>query len=66
MADKTNLAGQKLMAARDEFMEDGLRQRKNRLKKTLTKKRNLVHIGMYFIAPILLVFFLMMSRSRNS
>jgi hypothetical protein len=65
MADKTNLDGQKLMAALDEFAEVGLRRRKNRLEETPTKKRKLVHVGMYFIAPMLLLLFLMMCRSRR-
>jgi len=65
MADKTNLDGQKLKAALDEFAEVGLRRRKNRLEETPTKKRKLVHVGMYFIAPMLLLLFLMMCRSRR-
>jgi len=65
MADKTNLDGQKLKAALDEFAEVGLRQRMNRLEETPTKKRKLVHIGMYFIALMLLLLFLMMCRSRR-
>jgi len=65
MADKTNLDGQKLKAALDEFAEVGLHQRMNRLEETPTKKRKLVHIGMYFIAPMLLLLFLMMCRSRR-
>jgi hypothetical protein len=64
MADKTNLDGQKLKAALDEFAEVGLRRRKNRLEETPTKKRKLVHVGMYFIAPMLLLLFLM-CRSRR-
>jgi len=60
MADKTNLDGQKLKAALDEFAEVGLCWRKNTLEKTLTKKSKLVHVGMYFIALMLLLLFLMM------
>jgi len=65
MADKTNLNGQKLNAALYEFAEVGLRQRKNRLEETLTKKRKLEHVGMYFIAPMLPFLFLIMCRSRR-
>jgi len=65
MADKTNLDGQKLKAGLDEFTEVGLRRRKNRLEETPTKKRKLVHVGMYFIAPMLLLLFRMMCRSRR-
>jgi len=65
MADKTNLDGQKLKAALDEFVEVDLRRRKNRLEETLTKNRKLVHVGIYFIAPMLLLLFLMICRSRR-
>jgi len=65
MADKTDLDGQKLKAAMDEFAEVGLRQRKNRVEDTLTTKTKLVHVGMYFIAPMLIVLFLIMCRSRR-
>jgi hypothetical protein len=65
MADKTNLDGQKLKAALDEFGEVGLRRQKNRLEETPTKKRKLVLVVMYFIAPMLLVLFLKMCRSRR-
>jgi hypothetical protein len=65
MAEKTNLDGQKLKAALDEFTEDGLRPRKNRFEATPTKKRKLMHVGMYFIAPMLLLLFLLMCRSRR-
>ena len=65
MADKTNHDGQKLKAALAEFMEVGLRPRKNRLEETLTKKRKLVQVGMYFIALMLLLLFPMMCRSRR-
>jgi len=60
IADRTNLNGQKVNAALDEFAEVGLRRRKNRLEETPTKKRKLMHVGMYFIAPMLLLLFLMM------
>ena len=36
MADKTNLDGQKLKAALEDFSVVGLRRRMNRLKETLT------------------------------
>jgi len=65
MADKTNFDGQKLKAALDEFAEVGHCRRKNRLEETLIKKRKLVHDGIYFIAPMLLLLFLMMCRSRR-
>ena len=65
MADKTNFDGQKLKAALDEFVEVDLRRRKNRLEETLTKNRKLVHVGIYFIAPMLLLLFLMICRSRR-
>jgi hypothetical protein len=67
IADKTNLNVPKLKAALDEFAEDGLHQRPNRLEETPTKKRKLVYVGMYFIAPMLRLLFLMMfkcSRQR--
>jgi hypothetical protein len=65
MADKTNLDGQKLKAALDEFADVGLRRRKNRLEETPIKKRKLVHVGMYSMAPMLLLLLLMMCRSRR-
>ena len=65
VADKTNLAGQRLKAALDEFAEVGLRRRKSTLEDTLTNKMKLVHIGMNFIAPMLLLLFLMMCRYRR-
>jgi hypothetical protein len=65
MADKTNLDGQKRKAALDKFGEVGLRQMKNRLEETPTKKRKLVHGGLYCIAPMLLFLFLMLCRSRR-
>jgi hypothetical protein len=65
MADKTNLDVQKLKAALDEFVQVGLRQRKNRLKETPNKKIKLVHVGMYFIALLLFLLFLMMCSSRR-
>jgi len=52
MADKTNLDGQKLKAALDEFAGVALLRRKNRLEETPTRKRKLVYVGMYFIAPM--------------
>jgi hypothetical protein len=65
MADKTMLDGQKLKAALDEFAEFGLRRRKNRLEETPTKKRKLMHVGMYFIALMLVLLFLVMWKSRR-
>jgi len=65
MADKTDLDGQKLKAALDEFAEVGPHRRQKRLEETKTKKRKLVHVGVYFITPMLLLLFLMMCRSRR-
>ena len=65
MADKTSLNGQNLMAAMDQFVEVGLRRRKNRIKETMTEKRKLVYVGMYFITPVLLLFILMICRYRR-
>jgi len=65
MADKTYLDGQNLMAALDKFAEAGLRRRKNRLADTPANKRNLIHIVMHFIAPMLLLFVRMMPRYRG-
>jgi len=65
MAENTNLNGQKLKAAPGEFAEVGLRRRRDRAEETPTRKRKLVHVGMYFITPKLLLLFLMMCRSRR-
>jgi len=65
MADMTNLDGQKLKAALDEFAEVGLHPRKNNVAETLTKKRKLMQVGMYLIAPMLLLFFVMMCKYRG-
>jgi len=65
MADKTNLNGHKLKTALAEFAEVSLHQRKFRLEETQTKKGKLIQVGMYFIAPMLLLLFLMMCRSRR-
>jgi len=50
---KTDLNGQKLKPALDEFTAVGFCWRKIRLYKTPTGMRNLVQIGMYYIAPML-------------
>jgi hypothetical protein len=65
MADKTNLDSQKLNTALEEFTVVGLHHRINTINKTLTKKRILMQVGMYFIAPIHLLHFLMMGRYRQ-
>jgi hypothetical protein len=65
MADKTNLDGEKLKGALGEFAEIGLWRMKNRLKQTPTKKWNLVHVRMYFIALTLLLLFLMRCSCRR-
>ena len=62
MADKTNPDGRKLKAALDELAQVGLRRWNNQLEETPTKKRKLMHVGMYFIASMLLLLFLMMCR----
>jgi hypothetical protein len=64
MPNETNLDGQKLKAALDKFADIGFLQRKNQLEETLTKKSKLMHVGMNFIAPMLLLLVLMMCRSR--
>jgi len=65
MPDTTNINGQKPKASRDEVAEVALRRRKIRLKETPTRKRTLLHVGMYFIAPMLLLLFLMKGTSRR-
>jgi len=65
MADKTNLNGQKLKTALDEYLEVGLCWMTNWLKYTPPKMWNLVHVGMYFIAPMLCFLPLMMCRYRR-
>jgi len=65
VADKTNLDGQKLNAAQDEFVEVGPHRRKNRLEETPTKRTKLVHLAMHFIALMLLLLFLMMCRCKR-
>jgi hypothetical protein len=62
MGEMINLSGQELFAALGEFAEVGLRWRKNRLEAISNTRRKLVHIGMYFIAPMHRLLFLMMSR----
>ena len=64
-ADMTNLDCQKLKPAVDDFAEVGLRRKKNWLEETPTKKWKLVHVDMYFIAPMLLSHFLTVRRSRR-
>jgi len=65
MADKTNPDCQILKAALDWFVEVGLRLYRKMLKATLTKKRKLVHVGMYSIAPMHILLFLIMVWSRR-
>ena len=65
MADKTNLDGQKLQGALDEFTGIGISRRQNRLEESPTWKRKLLQVGMYFIAPMLLLLFLMMCLTRR-
>jgi hypothetical protein len=65
MADKTNLDRQKLQAALHGSGEFDFGGREYRIDKTPTRKRKYVHIGMYFISPMLRLLFLMMWRSRR-
>jgi len=65
LADKSNLDGQKLKAALDKLADVGLRQRKNRIDETQTKKRKFVYVGMYFITLMLLLLFLIMCGYRR-
>jgi len=62
LPDRTNLESLKLKAALDEFSEVGLRRRKHMINKTPTKRRIFDHAGMYFIALILLLLFLLRNR----
>jgi len=62
MADQTILDGQKLKAAVEEFMETCLRREMNRIHATPTQKRIFIHVGMYLIAPMLILLSLMMCR----
>ncbi|KAF8533659.1 hypothetical protein BDD12DRAFT_809987 [Trichophaea hybrida] len=64
-ADITILNGQKLKTAGDECTDVGLRQWMQRIPETPTKNRIFVHIGIYFIAPILHLLSLMMCRYRR-
>jgi len=65
MAEKTNLDGQKLKPALDEFSEVGLYRSNDQLEETPTTKSKLMHIGMYFVALMVLLFFFMMCRYRK-
>jgi hypothetical protein len=65
MADKTNLDNQNLKGALDQFEVVRLRPRKHWLRQTATKGRNLVHLAMSFIAPMLILLVLMMCGSRR-
>ena len=65
LADKTNLRGQKLREALDEFADDSLDLRTNWSYKTPTKKSKFVHVGVYFIAPMPLSLMLVMCRYRR-
>lgn len=60
MADKTFGDGQKLKVVLDKGVEVGLCHSMNKPEETRTKMRKLMYFGMYFIAPMLLVLFLMM------
>jgi len=65
MTDITKLDSQKLKAALEEFVEVGLRIRKNRLDETPTMKRKMMNIGMNFIAPVPVFFFQIMCKYRR-
>lgn len=62
MADKTILNGQYVKAALVELVEVGLGRRQNMIDNSPTKKMKFVHVGMYFIALMLVLLFLMMCR----
>lgn len=62
MADKTILNGQYVKAALVELVEVGLGRRQNMIDNCPTKKMKFVHVGMYFIALMLVLLFLMMCR----
>jgi len=64
IADKTNLDSQKLKTVLKEFTEVGLHDRINRINETPTEKGIRMQIGMYFIAAIHLLLFLIMCRYR--
>jgi hypothetical protein len=63
MADNTNLDGQYVNAAVDMFTEIGRRRRKARIEDNPTNKTCMMHLGMYFIAPMLHLLLVMMCRS---
>jgi len=62
MPGMTNLDGEKLMEALGKFWEVGLRQIKSVVEETSTLKRKLVHVGVYFTTPMLLLRFPIMCR----
>ena len=62
MADISNCYSQKLKKTMDNFVKVGLRQRRNWINKTLTKKGSLVNVGKSIIALIILSVLVMMSR----
>jgi len=62
IADHTILDGKNLKAALDKFAEVGLRWRKNWIDETLTQMRKYIHVGMYFIAQMVVLPFLMIWR----
>jgi hypothetical protein len=65
MADMTNLEGKKCKASLDKFAEIGLGRTKHRLDETPIEHCNLMHLGMYFVAPLRLLLFLIICRSRR-
>jgi hypothetical protein len=65
MADQTHLHFRQLKAALEKFDGIGIQCRKNGLEETLTMTRIFMHIGVYFMAPMRVLFLLMTFRSRK-
>jgi hypothetical protein len=65
MADKTILEVQKLPLPRAKSMEVGLCWRKNCIDATLNKQWTFIHIGIYYIAQLVLLLFLIMCTYRR-
>jgi len=62
MADKTILNGRKLKPVLDEFRVVALHPMENRIDVTPATKRPLFNVGMYFIAPMLALVFLILCK----
>jgi len=65
IADNTNLDGQRHKAALDEFPEVGFCRRKNGIDETPNKEWKFMHVGMYFITPMMLLLFPIMCRHKR-